>query len=81
MTADTVRSSSDIRGLLARQVSSPVLWEDSIRLMVDQGVDTFIEIGPGKVLSGFIKKINKEARSFNIEDLASLEKTLGEIGV
>ncbi len=81
VTADTVRSSSDIRGLLARQVSSPVLWEDSIRLMVDQGVDTFIEIGPGKVLSGFIKKINKEARSFNIEDLASLEKTLGEIGV
>ncbi len=81
VTADTVKSSSDIRGLLARQVSSPVLWEDSIRLMVDQGVDTFIEIGPGKVLSGFIKKINKEARSFNIEDLASLEKTLGEIGV
>lgn len=81
VTAETVKTPSDIRELLARQVSSPVLWEDSIRLMMDQGVDTFIEIGPGKVLSGFIKKINKEARSFNIEDLASLEKTLGEIGV
>lgn len=81
VTAGIVKSPSDIKDLLARQVSSPVLWEDSIRLMVEQGVDTFIEIGPGKVLSGFMKKIDKEARSFNIEDLASLEKTLGEIGV
>jgi [acyl-carrier-protein] S-malonyltransferase len=81
VTADIVSSPSDIKELLARQVSSPVLFEDSIRLMLDQGVDTFIEIGPGKVLSGFVKKINKEARSFNIEDLTSLEKTLGELGV
>jgi [acyl-carrier-protein] S-malonyltransferase len=81
VTGDTVRAASDIRELLARQVSSPVMWEDSIRLMLEQGVDTFIEIGPGKVLSGFMKKINKEARSFNIEDLNSLEKTLREIGV
>lgn len=81
VTADVVRSHGEIKELLARQVSSPVLWEDSIRFMLDRGVDTFIEIGPGKVLSGFVKKIDKEARSYNIEDLASLEKTLAEIGV
>lgn len=81
LTADIVKSPSEIRELLAKQVSSPVLWEDSVRLMLDQGVDTFIEIGPGKVLSGFVRKISKEARAYNIEDLASLEKTLGEIAV
>jgi [acyl-carrier-protein] S-malonyltransferase len=80
VTADIVKSSSDIKDLLARQVSSPVLWEDSIKLMLDLGVDTFIEIGPGKVLSGFVRKISKAARAYNIEDLTSLKKTLGEIG-
>jgi len=80
VTADVVKSPEDIKDLLARQVSSPVLWEDSVRFMLAQGVDTFIEIGPGKVLSGFIRKIDKEARSLNVEDLASLEKTLSELG-
>ncbi len=56
-----------------------MLWEDTIRLMIEQGADTFVEIGPGKVLSGFVKKIDKEAKSYNVEDLASLEKTLAEI--
>lgn len=79
-TAQVVKSPSEIRETLVKQVSSPVLWEDSIRLMLDHGVDTFVEIGPGKVLSGFVKKINKEVRSFNIEDMESLKKTLGEIG-
>ncbi len=79
-TAQVVKSPSEIRETLVKQVSSPVLWEDSIRLMLERGVDTFVEIGPGKVLSGFVKKINKEVRSFNIEDMESLKKTLGEIG-
>jgi len=79
-TAQVVKSPSEIRETLVKQVSSPVLWEDSMRLMIDQGVDTFVEIGPGKVLSGFVKKINKEVRSLNIEDLDSLARTLGEIG-
>lgn len=79
-TAKVVDSTSDIRNILVKQVSSPVLWEDSIRYMMEQGVDTFIEIGPGKVLGGFVKKISKEARAYNIEDLESLEKTLGELG-
>ena len=79
-TAKIIQSSAEIKELLIKQVSSPVLWEDSIKLMLEKGVDTFIEIGPGKVLGGFVKKINKEARNYNIEDLESLNKTLGEIG-
>lgn len=80
VTAQEVKSASEIRETLVKQVSNPVLWEDSIRFMLERGVDTFIEIGPGKVLSGFVKKINKEVRNFNIEDIESLNKTLGEIG-
>ena len=78
-TAKVVSTPDEAKELLIRQVSSPVLWENSVRLMLENGVDTFVEIGPGKVLGGFVKKISKEARIFNIEDLESLEKTLGEI--
>ena len=81
VTAKAVDSTDEAKELLIRQVSSPVLWEESVRYMLDQGVDTFIEIGPGKVLGGFVKKICKEARIYNIEDLNSLEKTLGEITI
>lgn len=76
VTADYIKSKDDIKGLLKAQVSNSVLWEDSIRRMINDGVDTFIEIGPGKALTGFMKKIDKTARVFNVEDMASLEKTL-----
>jgi [acyl-carrier-protein] S-malonyltransferase len=79
-TAGIVKSAEEAKELLIRQVSSPVLWEDSVKRMLEDGVDTFVEIGPGKVLSGFVKKISKEARTFNIEDLDSLGKTLEGIG-
>lgn len=65
-----------IKGALVEQAASPVLWEDGIKTMLAEGVHTFIEVGPGKVLSGFTKKIDKEATMLNIEDIASLEKTL-----
>ena len=65
-----------IKGLLVRQIESPVLWEDSVRKLVDLGVDTFVEVGPGTTLSKFIKKINKEVSVYNVEDLKSLNKTL-----
>ena len=55
---------------------SPVYFEDSIRYMISQGVDTIIEVGPGKVLSGFVKKINKDIQLYQIEDNESLEKTI-----
>ena len=76
VTADYVSAKEDIKPLLVKQVSNSVLWEDSIRRMISDGVDTFIEIGPGRALSGFVKKIDKEAKIFNVEDMASLEKTL-----
>ena len=55
---------------------SPVRFSKSVENMINQGVDTFIEIGPGKVLSGFIRKINKEVKVLNIQDKESLENTL-----
>ena len=76
VTADYVAAKEDIIPLLVKQVSHSVLWEKSIRRMLEDGVDTFIEIGPGKTLSGFIKKISKDVATYNVEDLASLEKTL-----
>lgn len=76
VTADYVASKDDIKPLLVKQVSNSVLWEDSIRRMLKDGVDTFIEIGPGKALSGFMRKIDKEARCFNVEDMKSLEAAL-----
>jgi [acyl-carrier-protein] S-malonyltransferase len=79
VTAKVVNSPEEAKDLLIRQVSSPVLWENSIRLMLENEVDTFVEIGPGKVLGGFVRKISKEVKVFNIEDLESLEKTLGEL--
>lgn len=76
VTADYVGSKDDIKPLLIKQVSSSVLWEDTIRKMLADGVDTFVEVGPGKALSGFIKKITKDVNVYNVEDMASLEKTL-----
>lgn len=64
---------------LKKQVMSPVLWEKSIETMINKSVDTFIEIGPSKVLSGFIKKINRKVDMFNIEDLDTLEKTISSL--
>lgn len=76
VTADYVKSKDDIKPLLIKQVSSSVRWEQTIRRMIEDGVDTFIEVGPGKALSGFVKKISKDVKVFNVEDVASLEKTL-----
>lgn len=57
---------------LAKQVESSVYWEDSIRYLLDQGVDTFIEIGPGKVLTGFVKKIDRTVKTYTIETVEQL---------
>jgi len=66
----------DIKEALVKQVYNSVQWEVTIKNMVSEGTDIFIEVGPGKVLSGLIKKIHKGASILNVEDLASLEKTL-----
>jgi [acyl-carrier-protein] S-malonyltransferase len=79
VTAEVITDSARVKDLLVRQVSSPVRWEDSVNTMLENGADTFVEIGPGKVLSGFVKKINRDVRTFNVEDIDSLDRTLREI--
>ena len=76
VTAEQVTVADEIEELLVRQAASPVLWDSSIRYMIDKGVECFIEVGPGKVLTGFNKKIAKDAAALNVEDNSSLEKTL-----
>ena len=66
----------EIRSQLVLQAASPVLWEDSVRRMMNDGVDTFVEVGPGKVLCGFIKKVDRSYAPLNVEDMESLEKSL-----
>lgn len=74
VTGDYVKDETEIKDLLVRQVSSSVLFQASLERMLKDGVDTFVEIGPGKALSGFVKKITKEAAVYNVEDMASFEK-------
>ncbi len=62
-----------MRGLLMRQVSSPVRWQQSMERLLAEGVTEFVEIGPGRTLSGFMKKIDKEALVFHIEKPEDLE--------
>ncbi|QNK54724.1 ACP S-malonyltransferase [Paenibacillus sp. PAMC21692] len=73
VTATAVTAAADIRHLLVEQVYSPVLWEDSVRYLIDQGVDTFVEIGSGTVLAGLIKKIDRGVRVLSVNSLTSLE--------
>lgn len=70
---------ASIRDLLVRQVCASVRWEASIRWLVAQGFTTFIELGPGKALTGFMKRIAPEARTWNIADVPSLEATVGAL--
>ena len=69
-------TAEEIPFLLEKQVESAVKWEDCVRKMISLGVDTFVEVGPGKTLSKFIKKINKEVTIYNVENIKSFEKTL-----
>jgi [acyl-carrier-protein] S-malonyltransferase len=68
-----------IKYSLIAQLNSPLLWEDSIRNIVEKGIDTFVEVGPGKVLSGLIRRIESSATVLNVEDMESLNKTLGAL--
>ena len=74
VTADYVTDKGQVKELLEKQVSSSVRWQQTIERMLADGVDTFIEIGPGKTLSGFMRKINRDVKTINIEKLADLEK-------
>lgn len=66
--AEPIDKAAEIKERLIEQLYSPVLWEDSVQKMIDLGVDTFIEIGPGKVLSGLVKKVNRSVKTFSVSD-------------
>jgi [acyl-carrier-protein] S-malonyltransferase len=70
--ARVIHAGSDARAALIKQVSSPVRWLESIELLIGKGVTAFVEVGPGKVLSGLIRQISREVKCTNVEDSASL---------
>lgn len=76
VTAEPVTTAEPIRQLLIEQVTAPVRWEESVRKMIDLGVDTFIECGPGNVLSGLVKKIDRSVTTLSVHDSESLVKTI-----
>ncbi len=80
-TAEFVCDDKDIKELLRKQVFGSVRFEQSIRNMLKEGVDTFIEIGPGKVLGGFVKKIDKEAKVYSIETVEDMNNVIKELGL
>ncbi len=79
VTAETVTDIGLTKGLLERQVASSVRWEQSIRRMIADGVDTFVEIGPGRTLSGFLRKIDKDKTCYNIERLEDVDAVVDKL--
>lgn len=76
LTADYVRSTEPVRELLEKQISSPVRWQQSVERLLADGFDTFVEIGPGRTLSSFVKKINREVTVLNVDKYEDLEKCM-----
>lgn len=74
VAGDFVEDTDEMRKLLLEQVMQPVLWEKSVRAIMDKGVDLFLEIGPGKTLCGMLRKINKELNSLNVENIEDLDR-------
>jgi [acyl-carrier-protein] S-malonyltransferase len=77
--ADTIRTGEEARDALVRQVSMPVRWEESMRLLLDEGVNTFVEVGPGRVLTGLMRQIERSVATLNVEDEKSLLATIEKI--
>jgi [acyl-carrier-protein] S-malonyltransferase len=77
--ADTEIKGSEARDALIRQVTMPVRWEESVRALIDEGVNTFVEVGPGRVLTGLLRQIERSVAALNIEDEKSLATTVDKI--
>jgi [acyl-carrier-protein] S-malonyltransferase len=77
--ADTITAGEEASSALVRQVTMPVRWEESMRLLLDEGVNTFVEVGPGKVLTGLMRQIERSVTTLNVEDEKSLAATLDRI--
>lgn len=73
--AAAITGGADALDALVRQVTAPVRWRESVEFLIQEGVEKFVEVGPGKVLSGLVRQINRDARSLNVEDAASLRAT------
>lgn len=76
VTASYVTDADQVKPLLVEQVSSSVRWQQSVETMIADGVDTFVEIGPGKTLAGFIRKISRDVKVYNIEKLEDIDKVV-----
>ncbi len=77
--AAPVRTAEQVQDALTRQVASPVRWEESVRTLVEEGVNQFVEVGPGKVLTGLVRKISKDVRVASVEDPSGVETLLAEV--
>ncbi|HJY85404.1 MAG TPA: ACP S-malonyltransferase [Candidatus Acidoferrales bacterium] len=77
--AEVISHGDEARQALVRQVCLPVRWEESVRELLSQGVTTFVEVGPGRVLSGLLRQIDRSVHCFNVEDEKSLVTTLGKL--
>ena len=76
VTAKYVTEISETKDLLSRQIASSVRWQQSIERMIEDGVDTFVEIGPGKTLAGFMRKINRDVKTYNIQTVEDVDKVI-----
>ena len=79
VTAQYVEDSAQTKELLAQQISSSVRWQQSVENMIAQGVDTFVEIGPGKTLAGFMRKINKDVKVYNIQTVQDMKAVISQL--
>ena len=79
--AELITRGAEARDALLRQVASPVRWSESIQQLLDEGVTRFIEVGPGKVLSGLVRQISRQCQMLNVEDVQSLETTVAALGL
>ncbi len=77
--AEITTNGDEARDSLIRQVTLPVRWEESVRVMVEEGVNTFVEVGPGRVLTGLLRQIDRSVHVFNVEDVKSLQSTLEKL--
>ncbi len=77
LTAEAYKGKEDVIPTLTKQVMSSVKWEQTVKNLIDTGVDTFIEMGPGKTLTSFVKKVSRKVKAVNVEDLKTLDKALG----
>ncbi len=79
VTAEYVRDISETKELLAKQVASSVRWQQSVENMIADGVDTFVEIGPGRTLAGFMRKINRDVKVYNVGTWEDVDKVVNEL--